>query len=627
MKPLTVLGIHGIGNQEATPEIAAAWQKRWKDSITEHVALGRAKSGSDNRQAIQFHFLEYDALFEAAPVNTAVVLEAFSSLSLSGITHSIGDIFSRERAAVPYTAAKLRSRGFSETLRWYGIMVAQWTADESLRDALRLRLRDALLRHKPDIIVAHSLGTLIAYDTFAQEQTLLQGKYLITLGSQIGNPFVRSTLGGRIVALKKCNFWFNLYNVHDDAFVSPIDVKAPNFKEIATPFNDQGMADHDAAHYLSHVNTSAGVWNPLTKIFNDSLETHSKVLKRPKTKSQIESILYPVFTTDTAQAIRRSGLKSKALQRKALLIGINEYPNPQNRLEGCVNDVFRMSEILQENGYDPENIRVLLNERATSHNVKERLSWLLEDAEPQTHRFLYYSGHGAQIPSYGKDYEVDKVDECLVTYDFQWTRDTSLTDKDFVEYYSQLDFETQFIAIFDCCHSGGMTRDGAGKCRGINPPDDILHRSLAWNAQKQMWIPRTLAFADKDLLKNSKQKKALLGSNGATIKLGRGVPLWSEHQNYEKAARKYGHMGLYMPLVIEACNENEFSYEYKHGPISFGAFTWVLSGLIRKHSSKSKRFNFEKIVAEATSELKSLHYQQTPQITGPKAKKEELFIL
>jgi hypothetical protein len=38
-------------------------------------------------------------------------------------------------------------------------------------------------------------------------------------------------------------------------------------------------------------------------------------------------------------------------RRRALLVGINEYPDPSDRLEGCVNDVFLMSSLLQESGY------------------------------------------------------------------------------------------------------------------------------------------------------------------------------------------------------------------------------------------------------------------------------------
>ena len=35
--------------------------------------------------------------------------------------------------------------------------------------------------------------------------------------------------------------------------------------------------------------------------------------------------------------------------------------------------------------------------------------------------------------------------------------------------------------------------------------------------------------------------------------------------------------GPYLPLIIEACGEDEFSYEYRHGATSHGAFTFSLA--------------------------------------------------
>jgi hypothetical protein len=34
-------------------------------------------------------------------------------------------------------------------------------------------------------------------------------------------------------------------------------------------------------------------------------------------------------------------------------------------------------------------------------------------------------------------------------------------------------------------------------------------------------------------------------------------------------------VGPYLPLIIEACQEKEFSYEYRDGATSYGAFTYA----------------------------------------------------
>ena len=82
-----------------------------------------------------------------------------------------------------------------------------------------------------------------------------------------------------------------------------------------------------------------------------------------------------------------------------------------------------MSSLLQERGFDPEDIRVVLNDRATADAIRDRLNWLLEGAETGMERVLFYSGHGAQLPVYNAVGEIDHTDECLVPYDFAWTKD------------------------------------------------------------------------------------------------------------------------------------------------------------------------------------------------------------
>ena len=43
-----------------------------------------------------------------------------------------------------------------------------------------------------------------------------------------------------------------------------------------------------------------------------------------------------------------------------------------------------MSSVLQEIGFDPEDIRVVLDERATGAAIRERIDWLLEGTADRT---------------------------------------------------------------------------------------------------------------------------------------------------------------------------------------------------------------------------------------------------
>ncbi len=124
-----------------------------------------------------------------------------------------------------------------------------------------------------------------------------------------------------------------------------------------------------------------------------------------------------------------------------------------------------MSAALQESGFAPDDIRVVLDDRATADGIRQRLDWLLADVRGGDQRFFFYSGHGAQLPGYGPDGKPDRLHACLVPHDFAWTGETAITDDQFDDYYSQLPYDARFVIVLDCCYSGGMVRGGAARPR------------------------------------------------------------------------------------------------------------------------------------------------------------------
>ncbi|HEY5190527.1 MAG TPA: caspase family protein, partial [Candidatus Deferrimicrobium sp.] len=57
--------------------------------------------------------------------------------------------------------------------------------------------------------------------------------------------------------------------------------------------------------------------------------------------------------------------------KKALLVGINRYPDPGNELKGCVNDVRQMADTLKSRyGFAGDgNMRILTDARATTKAI------------------------------------------------------------------------------------------------------------------------------------------------------------------------------------------------------------------------------------------------------------------
>jgi len=355
------------------------------------------------------------------------------------------------------------------------------------------------------------------------------------------------------------------------------------FRQVDTLFNVRGI-DHDGALYLGHTGAVSAVWQDLA--------SRTRALGVPAVRARGAASTAPVSraTALSAKLTKARQAKSRP-QMRALLVGIADYQDQSNNLEGPVNDVFNMSATLQELGFDADDIRIVLNDRATAAGIRERLKWLLADPRDGDQRVFFFAGHGAQIPGYGSSAEVDRLDECLVPYDFDWGQGRAITDDEFAALYSQLPYGTQFTAVLDCCHSGGIARAGGVRPRGITPPDDIRHRSICWDKETQMWLPRE-RFEKKKIgakqgatgrgVKRAADRQAWVGESGAVQRLGRGTSLWLPSDSaYRRARKRNGHAGPYTPILLEACAEGELAYEYRHGVVSHGAFTFALCGALR----------------------------------------------
>lgn len=571
-RQLTLLCVHGVSHSEIDPEFQSSWSK----------AITSAVQSCDPDVRLAIDFLEYDDLFDRAELNPATYAVALGKLLTSGVVHGVGDIFARSRGIAD----------LPEVIKWTAGMVAQWSTDTALRQKLRDVVRAKMKSKSYDAVLAHSLGSLICYDAFVRNPDEIKDKVFVSFGSQIGNPAVRDVFAGRIQALAGRE-WYHLFNPDDHVLTYPIKVASDRVTQIVAQFDiPNDVLNHSATSYLAHPNAVAGVWRNLVN-------------------GQVSSRAFTRASREVADVARTP-------DRRALLVGINNYPDPSNVLEGCVNDVFLMSSVLQESGFQPEEIRVVLDDRATTAAIMERLHWLLDGVRGGDQRVLFYSGHGAQIPGYGIKDEPDHVDECLVPYDFDWSPEHAIRDKQFCEMYSQLPYDSYFVAMFDCCHSGGITRDGGPRIRGLTPPDDIRHRALRWSGREQMWVPRDFPEINPSLA----QKRIgadYAGSNGATRRLGRAMTLRTKpNDEYNRTRRELGHHGPYLPVLLEACQEQELSYEYRDGATSYGAYTFCMAKVLREQRAQGINLSFAELNEQVTQKLSRVRYNQTPNLIGQK---------
>jgi uncharacterized caspase-like protein len=198
------------------------------------------------------------------------------------------------------------------------------------------------------------------------------------------------------------------------------------------------------------------------------------------------------------------------LTKRALLIGINEYPKlgPRYQLTGCVNDVDAMAQVLGGLGFRQPDITRLVDGEATRDAILSALEQLAGQATTDDIVVVHFSGHGSQIRDREGD-EADDWDETIVPYDSgrRPLQNRDITDDEIHDWLTKLTARTRNVTlIFDSCHSGTITRDLFGaRARWVErddrppselPPSPIQRRATRGGRRglgPSGWLPRAPA--------------------------------------------------------------------------------------------------------------------------------------
>ncbi len=260
------------------------------------------------------------------------------------------------------------------------------------------------------------------------------------------------------------------------------------------------------------------------------------------------------------------------MARRALLVGINDYGNDYMNLRGCINDISNMRDILKTYyGFTNDEIRVVVDSRATRENIIHRLEWMIEESKPGDFFVFHFAGHGSQIRDRSGDELSDHLDEilCPVDVDFDGYY---IVDDDLEQIFSKLDPNVLLEVFLDCCHSGSGTRafnpsmfeEGGRRPRYLPPPFDITSRFEG----EEDTLPKTRSFhAEKRSTRNH--------------------VLWS------------------------ACRSDQLASDAQVGGNYNGAFTYYFCKHIRDSGGGlSRRLLIERV----QNSLKYHGYQQIPQL-------------
>ena len=172
----------------------------------------------------------------------------------------------------------------------------------------------------------------------------------------------------------------------------------------------------------------------------------------------------------------KSTPKPKSSKRRALCVGINDYPYAGNDLNGCVNDAKAWATILSENyNFASGDIKMLLDSQATKKNVMDALKNLLAGAKAGDHLVYTNSSHGSYVADVSGDEE--RYDEIICPYDIDANQ---IEDDDLRGLFQNLPKDARLTVILDNCHSGTATRAAVSDILpGLRTPDDRRVRFLS----------------------------------------------------------------------------------------------------------------------------------------------------
>jgi hypothetical protein len=144
--------------------------------------------------------------------------------------------------------------------------------------------------------------------------------------------------------------------------------------------------------------------------------------------------------------------------KKVLLIGINYIEDPNNKLNGCINDVNNIK--FQINKYYPQCIqfRVLTDDsisplkKPTRQNIIEGINWLVSNLKPGENVLFHYSGHGGLTADINND-ESTGFDSCIYPI-CKNNIEMILDDELKILLVNKIPKGCKCFVILDCCHSG-----------------------------------------------------------------------------------------------------------------------------------------------------------------------------
>jgi len=265
------------------------------------------------------------------------------------------------------------------------------------------------------------------------------------------------------------------------------------------------------------------------------------------------------------------------MTRRALCIGINDYPGTDSDLAGCVNDASDWAAALRQRGFE---VTTLLDRKATGATIRQGVRELLARSRAGDLALVQYSGHGSFVPDEDGD-EPDGTDECLCPHDVK--KKGPITDDELFELLSARPAGVKVVMISDSCHSGTVARFAPIRTPPTTAGPDAPRRTVRF-------LPPG-AFL-------SRREAARLGAR--------------------RAARRASPPGRYACLLLAGCQDTEYSYDAYFKGRPNGAFSFVA---LRALAALKRGATYRDWYQAIRRALPSRQYPQTPNLYGSSSMK------
>lgn len=258
------------------------------------------------------------------------------------------------------------------------------------------------------------------------------------------------------------------------------------------------------------------------------------------------------------------------VSKKALCVGINDYPGSSNDLNGCVNDAKDWSELLKTR-FAFDSVKILLDSQATASNVKLELQSLISNSKAGDIIVFTYSGHGTTVSDDNGD-EEDRLDEAICCYD------NIVRDDELRKIISTTPKGVKLTIISDSCHSGTITREFLIKENSIS--------KAGRPAPKPRYMPSPMATRSKKAIRSETQ-------------------FLSQENMIE--------------ILLTGCRNIEYSYDANIKGKFMGAMSSSAIEIIKANPATT----WNEFYKELRKILPSKRFRQTPQLEGSSENKSK----